>query len=69
MSDRTGARTQSVISRRSLVKAGLGAVAAPAVLNVIPVNARAASSRSAMSARRPARWRASARRTASSSSR
>src|SRR5271165_1637029 len=40
MSDRTGARTQSVISRRSLVKAGLGAVAAPAVLNVIPVNAQ-----------------------------
>src|SRR3984957_7969393 len=40
MSDRTGARTQSAISRRSLVKAGLGAVAAPAVLNVIPVNAQ-----------------------------
>jgi branched-chain amino acid transport system substrate-binding protein len=40
MSDRTGARTHSVLSRRSLVKAGLGAVAAPAVLNVIPVNAQ-----------------------------
>jgi branched-chain amino acid transport system substrate-binding protein len=39
MSDRTGARTHS-ISRRNLVKAGLGAVAAPAVLNVIPVNAQ-----------------------------
>ena len=30
----------SAISRRALVKAGLGAVAAPAVLNVIPVNAQ-----------------------------
>ena len=40
MSDRNlGARTHP-ISRRTLVKAGLGAVAAPAVLNVIPVNAQ-----------------------------
>src|ERR1700750_1382174 len=39
MSDRTSARTHS-ISRRRAVVAGLGAVAAPAVLSVIPVNAQ-----------------------------
>ena len=46
-SDRTNDRANrsanllsSAISRRTLVKAGLGAVAAPAVLNVIPVNAQ-----------------------------
>ena len=34
------ASPSSAISRRTLVKAGLGAVATPAVLNVIPANAQ-----------------------------
>ena len=57
------------ISRRTLVKTGLGALAAPAVLRVLPANAQSAPSRSAMSARAPARSPASARPTPSSSSR
>ena len=35
-----GDRTHTAVSRRSVVKAGLGALAAPAVLSVIPANAQ-----------------------------
>jgi branched-chain amino acid transport system substrate-binding protein len=35
-----GDRIQTAVSRRSVVKAGLGALAAPAVLSVIPANAQ-----------------------------
>ncbi len=35
-----GTNTATSIDRRTLVKAGLGALAAPAILNVIPVNAQ-----------------------------
>src|SRR5882757_8404863 len=38
-SDFTG-RATSAVSRRGLVKAGIGALAAPAVLRVIPANAQ-----------------------------
>src|SRR5437899_8739143 len=39
-SDRPDNRIETSVSRRSLVKAGIGALAAPAVLRVIPANAQ-----------------------------
>jgi branched-chain amino acid transport system substrate-binding protein len=40
MSGRKERNTKSAVTRRRLVQAGLGALAAPAILNVIPVNAQ-----------------------------
>ena len=67
----TSRRLQSAsgVSRRMLIGTGLGVIAAPAVLRIIPANAQSAASRSVTSARGPARWRASARPTVSFSSR
>jgi hypothetical protein len=59
----------SAISRRALVKASLGAVAAPAVLHVIAVNAQSRVIKIGHVSPRPVRWLASARPTASSSNR
>ncbi len=57
----------SSVDRRTLVKAGLGALAAPAVLRIIPANAQSKTIKVGHVSPKPARLPALARPTASSS--
>ena len=55
------------ISRRTLVKSGLGAIAAPAVLRVLPAEAQSQVIKIGHVSPKPKAWKTAARRTRSKS--